>query len=298
MIYVLIVILIILLLCSIRIVPQNYVGLVETFGKFSHQINAGLHFVIPLVQRVRKVSLALQPLSVPRYSVISKDNADMEVSVTLNYKVANAQDYFYGNTDSVESLVQLVRGHLRDIIGRMTLDEALGSTAQINKELFAAIDQLTSTYGVIVIRVNIDELDPSKEIQDAMDQQLTADRRKRAEISKAEGDAKSIQLTNDAKNEALVNTAKAEKDAKILAADAEAYRIQKINETLAQSGENYFRNQSIDAFEKLAQGDSNLVVLAKDDVDQLGKLPVAGKLLGVNKDEKQATVDKGSTEAD
>ncbi len=96
----------------------------------------------------------------------------------------------------------------------------------------------------------------------------------------------------------MVNTAKAEKDAKILAADAEAYRIQKINETLAQSGENYFRNQSIDAFEKLAQGDSNLVVLAKDDVDQLGKLPVAGKLLGVNKDEKQATVDKGSTEAD
>ena len=204
----------------------------------------------------------------------------------------------YRYSYSVVSLVQLVRGHLRDIIGRMTLDEALGSTAQINKELFASIDQLTSTYGVIVIRVNIDELDPSKEIQDAMDQQLTADRRKRAEISKAEGDAKSIQLTNDAKNEALVNTAKAEKDAKILAADAEAYRIQKINETLAQSGENYFRNQSIDAFEKLAQGDSNLVVLAKDDVDQLGKLPVAGKLLGVNKDEKQATVDKGSTEAD
>ena len=204
----------------------------------------------------------------------------------------------YRYSYSVVSLVQLVCGHLRDIIGRMTLDEALGSTAQINKELFAAIDQLTSTYGVIVIRVNIDELDPSKEIQDAMDQQLTADRRKRAEISKAEGDAKSIQLTNDAKNEALVNTAKAEKDAKILAADAEAYRIQKINEILAQSGENYFRNQSIDAFEKLAQGDSNLVVLAKDDVDQLGKLPVAGKLLGVNKDEKQATVDKGSTEAD
>lgn len=278
---VMLVLIIIFAICSVRVVPQNYVGLVETFGKYSHQLDAGLHFVIPFAQRVRKVSLALQPLSIPRYSIISKDNADMQVSVTLNYKVASAQDYFYGNTDSVESLVQLVRGHLRDIIGRMTLDEALGSTAKINSELFSAIDKLTSTYGIIVERVNIDELDPSKEIQDAMDQQLTADRNKRAAISKAEGEAKSIQLTNQAQNEALVNTAKAQKEAKMLAADAEAYRIQKINETLAQSGDGYFRNQSIDAFETLAKGDNNMVVLSKDDIDKLGSLPVAGKLLGI-----------------
>ena len=284
---ILLVLIIVVILLSIRIVRQNYVGLIETFGKFSHSVDAGLHFVIPFAQRMRKVSLALQPLGIPKYSVITKDNADVEISVTLNYKVSDAQAYFYQNTNSEESLIQLIRGHLRDIIGKMTLDEALGSTAQINKDLFSAIDQLTASYGVVVIRVNIDELDPAREIQEAMDQQLTADRRKRAENSKAEGDAQSIELTTTAKNKALLETAKAQADAKKVAADAEKYRIETIQAGLAATTEGYFRDQSIEAFTKVAEGPNNLVVLSKDEVDKLGNLPVAGKLLGVNEKESE-----------
>lgn len=278
---VVIVVVLLLLVGTITIIPQNYQGLVETFGKYTRSVSAGLNLKIPLVQRVQKVSLALQPLALQRYSVITKDNADVQVSVTLNYQVDDAKKYFYNNTNSEESMSQLVRGHLRDIIGRMSLDQALGQTAQINKELFDAVDSLTGMFGIKIIRVNIDELDPSKEIQEAMDQQLTADRKKRAQIAQAEGEAKNIELTNNAQNQALINTAKAKATAKKTAADAEAYRIQKVQAALANADDNYFKNQSLRAFSQLADGNDNLVVMDRDNLTKLGDLPAAKKLLGL-----------------
>lgn len=107
----------------------------------------------------------MHPLRLEKYSVITQDNAEIEASVTLNYHVTDAKKYTYENTDSVESMAQLVRGHLRDIIGRMDLNAALGSTSKINAELASAIGDLTNIYGINVDRVNIDELTPSVEIQ-------------------------------------------------------------------------------------------------------------------------------------
>lgn len=132
----------------------------------------------------------MSPLKLPNYSVITKDNADVSASVTLNYHVTDAVKYEYENTDSVESMAQLVRGHLRDIIGRLDLNEALGATARINQELASAIGDLTNTYGINVDRINIDELTPSRAIQEAMDKQLTADRERVATIAQAEGESK------------------------------------------------------------------------------------------------------------
>ena len=106
-----------------KIVHQNCQGLVETLGKYSRSVNAGLHFYVPLFQRIKSVNLAMRPLKLSQYSVITKDNADIKASVTLNYHVTDAQKYTYENTDSVESMAQLVRGHLRDIIGRLELTE-------------------------------------------------------------------------------------------------------------------------------------------------------------------------------
>jgi len=117
---------------GIRIVRQNNEGLVETLGKYKHTVLPGVHFYLPGIQKIRTVSLAMSPLALPNYSVITKDNADVSASLTLNYHVTNAVKYQYENTDSVESMAQLVRGHLRYIIGRMDLNQALGSTAKIN----------------------------------------------------------------------------------------------------------------------------------------------------------------------
>ncbi|MDI6650261.1 SPFH domain-containing protein, partial [Leuconostoc suionicum] len=185
----------------------------------------------------------------------------------------------YENTDSVESMAQLVRGHLRDIIGRMELNEALGSTTKINVQLADAIGDLTNTYGINVDRINIDELRPSASIQEAMDKQLTADRERVATIAKAEGEARSIELTTKAKNDALMATAKAEADATKTRAEAEKYRIDTVQAGLAGADDKYFQNQSINAFSTLAESSSNLVVVNGQELDQLGQIPVAGKLL-------------------
>ncbi|WP_270344695.1 SPFH domain-containing protein [Ligilactobacillus agilis] len=266
---------------GIKIIRQNCQGLVETLGKYSHSVEAGLHFYIPFIQRIESVELAMHPLKLQKYSVITQDNADIEASVTLNYHVTDAKKYTYENTDSVESMAQLVRGHLRDIIGRMDLNAALGSTSKINAELAAAIGDLTNIYGINVDRVNIDELTPSVEIQKAMDKQLTADRERVAVIAKAEGEARNIKLTTDAKNQALVETAQAE--ATRMRADAESYRIEKIRAALESVSDNYFRDQSIAAFTKLAQSDTNLVVMSKDEITDLGNIPVIDKMLDMKK---------------
>ncbi|WP_281828604.1 MULTISPECIES: SPFH domain-containing protein [Lactobacillus] len=275
---IIVVLILIYFFAGLRIVPQNYVGLIETLGKYSRTVKAGLVFIWPIFQRVRKVSLALQPLEISKYSIITKDNAEITTSLTLNYLVTDAFRYFYNNTDSVESMVQLIRGHLRDIIGRMELNEALGSTSEINTELSKAIGDLTDVYGIRVVRVNVDELLPSPEIQKAMDKQLTADREKTASIAKAEGEARNIELTTKAKNEALVATAKANAEAVRTQADADAYRIDKLQNALDKAGEGYFRNQSLDTFNQLANGANNLVVLDKDDMSDLGKIPAAKKI--------------------
>ena len=263
---ILIILIILYLLAGLKIIPQNNVGLIETLGKYSRTVKAGLVFIWPIFQRVRKVSLALQPLEISKYSIITKDNAEITTSLTLNYLVTDAYRYFYNNTDSVESMVQLIRGHLRDIIGRMELNEALGSTSEINAQLSKAIGDLTDVYGIQVVRVNVDELLPSPEIQRAMDKQLTADREKTAAIAKAEGEARNIELTTKAKNDALVATAKANAEAIKTQADADAYRIDKLQEALANANEGYFRNQSLDSFNQLANGNNNLVVMNKEDM--------------------------------
>lgn len=264
---------------GVRIVRQNNEGLVETLGKYKHTVSSGVHFYLPGIQKIRTVSLAMTPLALPNYSVITKDNADVSASLTLNYHVTNAVKYQYENTDSVESMAQLVRGHLRDIIGRMDLNQALGSTAKINLELATAIGDLTDTYGINVDRTNIDELTPSKAIQSAMDKQLTADRERVAAIAKAEGEAKSIELTTKAKNDALMATAKAEATATRTRADAEKYRIDTINQGLATATKEFFENQSISAFSDLAKSPANVVVVPTDKVADLGQIPAVGAAL-------------------
>ncbi len=288
MVYLILVIVVILLFLSCcRVVPQNNEGLIETLGKYSRTVKAGLVFVIPVIQRLRRVSLAMFPAEISKYSIITKDNAEITTSLTLNYLVTDSYKYFYNNTDSVKSMVELIRGHLRDIIGRMDLNDALGSTSKINSQLADAIGDLTDLYGIRVVRVNIDELLPSVEIQKAMDKQLTADREKIAAIEKAEGEAKNIELTTKAKNEALIATAKAKAEAVKTEADAEAYRINQLQASLDKASDGYFRNQSLDSFNKLASGPSNLIVVNKDDMTNLGAVPATAKIWQKSTDKKE-----------
>lgn len=267
-----------LLVSSIRIIPQNMVGMVSILGKYKKQITPGINFTIPIITRVDRVDLAQVPLSLSEQSVISQDNAEVIISLSMNYHVTNPYKFTFENADSIKSMVQQSRAHLRGIIGTMDLNDVLNGTERINAALSHELATITDAYGVNVDRINIDTIQPTPEIQESMNKQINATREREAAIAKAEGEARSIELTTRAKNDALVATAEAKAKGVRLAADAEAYRIQKANDALAVVDSKYLAAQNIDAFREVANGQSNTVVVPNTAIDALGNLTVANEL--------------------
>ena len=266
----------------IRIIPQNMVGMVSVLGKYQRQIQPGLHVVMPFITRVDRVDLAQVPLRLSEQSVISRDNAEVIISLSLNYHVTDPYKFTFENADSVKSMVQQSRAHLRGIIGTMDLNEVLNGTERINAALSKELGAITDAYGVNVDRINIDTIQPTPEIQESMNKQINATREREAAIARAEGEARSIELTTKAQNDALVSTAEANAKAVRLAADAEAYRIQKANDILSTVDANYLVAQNIDAFRDVAKSPANTVIVPNTAIDALGELKVAGQLLNTN----------------
>lgn len=264
---------------GIAIIPQNQVGMVSTLGKYSKKIEPGLHLVIPFITRVDRVDLAQVPLKLNEQSVISKDNAEVIISLSLNYHVTDPYKFTFENADSVQSMIQQSRAHLRGIIGTMDLNEVLNGTERINAALSKELGSITDSYGVNVDRINIDTIQPTPEIQESMNKQINATREREAAIARAEGEARSIELTNKAKNDALVTTAEANAQAVKIAADAEMYRITKENEILGQVSEQYLAAQSIEAFSKIADSPANTVVVPTSVSDSLGAIKTVGSML-------------------
>lgn len=282
LIVLLLIILAFVVFTGIRIIPQNMVGMVSVLGKYQRQIQPGLHVVMPFITRVDRVDLAQVPLRLSEQSVISRDNAEVIISLSLNYHVTDPYKFTFENADSVKSMVQQSRAHLRGIIGTMDLNEVLNGTERINAALSKELGSITDAYGVNVDRINIDTIQPTPEIQESMNKQINATREREAAIARAEGEARSIELTTKAQNDALVSTAEANAKAVRLAADAEAYRIQKANDILSTVDANYLVAQNIGAFRDVAKSPANTVIVPNTAIDALGELKVAGQLLNTN----------------
>ncbi|MFO9690519.1 SPFH domain-containing protein [Weissella confusa] len=282
LIVLLLIILAFVVFTGIRIIPQNMVGMVSVLGKYQRQIQPGFHVVMPFITRVDRVDLAQVPLRLSEQSVISRDNAEVIISLSLNYHVTDPYKFTFENADSVKSMVQQSRAHLRGIIGTMDLNEVLNGTERINAALSKELGSITDAYGVNVDRINIDTIQPTPEIQESMNKQINATREREAAIARAEGEARSIELTTKAQNDALVSTAEANAKAVRLAADAEAYRIQKANDILSTVDANYLVAQNIDAFRDVAKSPANTVIVPNTAIDALGELKVAGQLLNTN----------------
>ncbi|USS85608.1 SPFH/Band 7/PHB domain protein [Fructilactobacillus myrtifloralis] len=274
---------------GIKIVQQNNVGLVTFLGKYSRQFESGLHFYIPFFERVKTVSLQSQPLALPVQTGITRDNASISIQVTLNYRITNAERYTFGNSNSIQSMAYQVSGTLRDIIGSMDLDEVLNSTDKINTKLMQNIGDLTNTYGVMIERVQIGDLTPSKGVSEAMENQITASKNKQATISEAQGNAEQIRLNTEAQNAAKIATAKADKQQTEIHADAAAYatkvqaeadqyRIEQLQAALAHVDQQYLNAQSIDAL-KAAGEQGNLIVVPNDSNADYGQLASFSKML-------------------
>lgn len=264
------------------IVTQNQIGLYSILGKYKSQFEPGLHFKIPLITSVYRVDMAQQPLQLDSQTVISKDNAEVHVGVSLTFHVTDAYKYAFENTNSLKSMEQQVRSDVRDIIGKMELNDVLNSAEAINAQLSKRIADITDVYGINVDRINIDQLDPSDQIQAAMNKLVTATRERDAQISQAEGKARATKLETDANNEALITQAKAKAEAVKAAADAEAYRIEKTNAALNAVSDKFIITQNIEAFRELANSNANTVILPSTTADNLASVPAMQALMQAN----------------
>ena len=268
----------------VAIVQENHEVLITTWGKYSKTLKPGFHFVIPIMQRAIDVDKSQITLELDQETVITKDNAEVNVTVSINYYVFDTQKYVFQNQDSIESVKEQTKSELRDIIGGKDLNDILNQSNDINAKLQQALNDMTSTYGIKVDRINITNLSPIESIQEAMDKQVQADREKIATIKKAEGEAEAIERTAEANKTKVEKEADAKQYQVQAAANAEAYRIKTVNEQLAKTPDEYFLNQKIDALREIGQSKNNTIIMPTNITKSLDLLPAATKIVEASKD--------------
>ena len=219
---VLLVIIVIIFISNIRIVPQASVYVIERLGSFYQEWHTGPHFLIPFFDHVAKVvTIKEQVVDFKPQPVITKDNVTMQIDTVVFFQVTDAKQYTYGVERPMAAIENLSATTLRNIIGEMELDATLTSRDVINTKITAILDQATDRWGIKVNRVELKNILPPREIQDAMEKQMKAERERREKILQAEGDKKSAILVAEGEKESKILRAQADKDALILAAEAE-----------------------------------------------------------------------------
>ena len=213
---------IILLVTNVRVVPQATEFVIERLGTYYTTWETGLHFKVPLVDRVAKrISLKEQVMDFAPQPVITKDNVTMQIDTIVFYQVTDAKLYTYGVERPILAIESLTATTLRNIIGDMELDHTLTSRDVINSRITSALDQATDKWGIKVNRVGLKNIVPPRDIQDAMEKQMRAERERREAILRAEGEKRSQILIAEGKKESQILNAEAEKQAAILLAEAE-----------------------------------------------------------------------------
>ena len=300
----LLVIILLVLLSSIKVVNTGYLYVVERLGQFHKILEPGWHFVIPGVDFVRKkVSTKQQILDVPPQSVITKDNVKISVDNVIFYKMLNAKDAVYNIEDYKAGIVYSATTNIRNILGNMTLDEVLAGRDSINQQLLGIIDEVTDAYGIKVLSVEIKNIIPPAEIQQAMEKQMKAERDKRAtilvaegqrqsQIEKAEGEKRAKILEAEAEKEANIRRAEGLKESQLLEAEgkakaieqiaiAEAEAIRKVNEAIIESGTNetVIALKQVEALKERAKNPANKLILPNETLSSLGSIAAIGEML-------------------
>ncbi|WP_031556745.1 SPFH domain-containing protein [Lachnospira multipara] len=284
-IVVILAILVLLLLMSIRIVPQANAYVIERLGRYKTTWAAGIHLLIPIIDRIsRKVTIKEQVADFAPQPVITKDNVTMQIDSIVYFKIFNPQLYTYGVESPIIAIENLTATTLRNIIGDMTLDETLTSRDQINSKMLETIDAATDPWGIKINRVELKNINPPAAIRESMEKQMKAEREKRAAILTAEGEKQSMILEAQGRKESAVLNAEAEKQATILAAeaqkekeikeaegkaeairaiqDANAYGIEKLKQAGADM--TVLRLKSLETLEKVADGQATKIIVPSE----------------------------------
>ena len=220
-IIVLVIILVLLALCVVRIVPQAYAMVIERLGGYLTTWNVGIHFKVPILDRVaKKVLLKEQVVDFAPQPVITKDNVTMRIDTVVFFQITDPKLFVYGVDNPIMAIENLTATTLRNIIGDLELDETLTSRETINTKMRATLDEATDPWGIKVNRVELKNIIPPAAIQDAMEKQMKAERERREQILIAEGEKKSAILRAEGQKESLILSAEAEKQSAILRAEA------------------------------------------------------------------------------
>ena len=276
---------IVILFKTVRMVPQGYEWTVERFGKYTHTMTPGLHFLIPVVYGVgRKINMMEQVMDVPSQDVITKDNAVVKVDGVVYFQVLDAAKAAYEVAQLEIAILNLVMTNIRTAIGSMDLDESLSKRDEINTKVLHAVDQATHPWGVKVNRIELKDIQPPRDLVDSMARQMKAEREKRANILEAEGMRQSEILRAEGEKQAAILSAEGkreaafrEAEARERLAEAEAKATQMVSDAIAQGNVqaiNYFVAQKyIEAFKSLAEApNQKFVMMPMESAGVIGSL--------------------------
>jgi regulator of protease activity HflC (stomatin/prohibitin superfamily) len=259
---------------TVRIVPQSYAYVVERVGAYNRTCNVGLHILVPLIDRIaNKVSLKEQVMDFAPQPVITKDNVTMQIDTVVYFQITDPKLFTYGVVRPLNAIENLTATTLRNIIGDLELDETLTSRDIINSRMRSILDEATDPWGIKIHRVEVKNIIPPRDIQEAMEKQMRAERERRESILRAEGRKKSAILEAEGEKEALILRANAEKEAAIAKATGEAEALRLVYEAQAK-GINYINEsnpqqayltlEGFKALEELSKGDSTKIIIPSD----------------------------------
>ena len=295
---------IVILFKTVRMVPQGYEWTVERFGKYTHTMTPGLHFLIPVVYGVgRKINMMEQVMDVPSQDVITKDNAVVKVDGVVYFQVLDAAKAAYEVAQLEIAILNLVMTNIRTAIGSMDLDESLSKRDEINTKVLVAVDQATHPWGIKVNRIELKDIQPPRDLVESMARQMKAEREKRANILEAEGFRQAAILKAEGEKQSVILEAEGgreaafrEAEARERLAEAEAKATQMVSDAIASGNVqaiNYFVAQKyIEAFKSLAEAPNQKFVMMP--MESAG---VIGSLGGIAELAKEALNQQPSTRA-
>ena len=265
---------IVILIKNIRIVQQAKAFVVERLGAYQTTWNVGLHFKIPFIERVAKVvSLKEQVVDFPPQPVITKDNVTMQIDTVIYFQITDPKMYTYGVEHPLTAIENLTATTLRNIIGELELDQTLTSRDIINSKMRSILDEATDPWGIKINRVELKNIMPPREIQDAMEKQMKAERERREAILKAEGEKKSAILLAEGEKESAILRADAEKQVRILEAEGQAEAILKVQQATAEgiklineagASEQVIKIKALEAFQAAADGKATKIIIPSE----------------------------------
>jgi len=271
---VIIILVIVILVRNIRIVPQAQAYVIERLGAYSTTWHVGLHFKIPFIEAVaKKVSLKEQVYDFPPQPVITKDNVTMQIDTVLYFEITDPKLYTYGVESPINAIENLSATTLRNIIGDLELDQTLTSRDVINSQMRSILDEATDPWGIKVNRVELKNILPPREIQDAMERQMKAERQRREAILTAEGEKKSAILIAEGEKESAILRADAMKQTQILEAEGEAEAILKVQAATAEGirrinesmpSDAVIKIRALEAFAAAANGQATKIIVPSE----------------------------------